>query len=150
MDNILNEYLSPFIKLMVAILLGSLVGGERARSGKTAGLRTHALVSMGAALFVIISEIVAKNFLGETMFDPLRIASHIVVGVGFIGGGIIFLKDSRISGLTTAAGLWVAAGIGMATGFGLFILAIIATLLTLFIFIALRYVENKFNRNKKY
>ena len=139
-----QNYIEPLIKLSVAMLLGSLIGSERAIAGKTAGMRTHALVSMGASLFVIISIIVTEQYIGETIFDPLRVASHIIVGVGFICGGIIFFKGSQISGLTTAAGLWVAAGVGMATGFGLYVLAIIVSLLTLFVFIILRYVETKF------
>ncbi len=146
METIIQEYSIHLFKLFLALLLGVLVGIERQLSGKTAGMKTHALVSMGSALFVIISIIVSDEFKETIVFDPLRMASHIIVGVGFIGGGAIFLKDATVSGLTTAANLWVAAGIGMACGFGLYPLAIIVTLLSLFIFVILRYIERGLNK----
>ena len=149
MEVIIQEYSLHLFKLLLALLLGILIGIERQLSGKTAGLKTHALVSMGSALFVIISIIVSAEFKGTTIFDPLRMASHIIVGVGFIGGGAIFLKDKFVSGLTTAANLWIAAGIGMACGFGLYPLAIIVTLLSLFVFVVLRYIETKIDKKTK-
>ncbi len=96
---------------------------------------------MGSALFVSISEIVAKVYILDAGFDPSRIASQVVVGVGFIGAGLIFTKESKLVGITTATGLWVSAGIGMAAGFGLFNIAIIATILTLFVFVVLWFLE---------
>src|SRR3989304_9658002 len=117
MEAIIEEHSIHLFKLFLAMLLGVLVGIERQLSGKTAGLKTHALVSMGSALFVIISIIVSDEFKETIAYDPLRMASHIIVGVGFIGGGAIFLKDTTVSGLTTAANLWVAAGHGLALGF---------------------------------
>ena len=78
--------------------------------------------------------------------DPLRIASNIIVGVGFLGAGMIIFKDHQLTGLTTASGLWVAAGIGTAVGFGLYNLAIVATVLTLFVFTVLWYLESKIKR----
>ncbi|MBN4065805.1 MgtC/SapB family protein [Candidatus Amoebophilus asiaticus] len=140
-ESLFLENIEPLIKLAIAMLLGSIIGSEREFAGKTAGMRTHALVSMGATLFVIISIMVTAQFESSTVFDPLRVAAHIIVGVGFIGGGTIFMNKDKLSGITTAAGLWVAAGIGMATGFGLYILAVIVTLLTLFIFVILKYIE---------
>jgi putative Mg2+ transporter-C (MgtC) family protein len=131
-------------RLVVALLLGMVIGLERVWAHKTAGVRTYALVSMGSALFIIISEMVAFKYADITNFDPMRLASQIVVGVGFIGTGLIFTRDSKLMGLTTATGLWVSAGIGMATGFGLFKLSIIATFLTLFIFTILWFIEEKF------
>lgn len=131
------------IRLLAAMLLGSTLGIERAIAGKTAGVRTYALVSMGAALFVIISVIVT-GWVGGGTIDPLRVASQIVVGIGFLGAGLIIFKESRLSGLTTAAGLWVAAGIGMAAGFGLFLPALIATGVTLFIFTAMWFIEERY------
>jgi putative Mg2+ transporter-C (MgtC) family protein len=80
--------------------------------------------------------------------NPLMIISQVVVGVGFIGTGLIFTKDSRLLGLTTATGLWVSAGIGMAAGFGLFNIAIISTVLTLFIFIVLWFIEQYLKKTK--
>lgn len=144
MESYFDYHTETIVKLLASVILGSLIGVERARSGKTAGIRTHALVSMGATLFVVISLEVTEKYIGITMFDPLRVASHIIVGVGFIGGGMIFTQDAKVTGLTTAAGLWVAAGIGMAIGFGLYTVSIVVTILTLVIFVLLRYVESKF------
>jgi len=129
-------------RLVVAMALGFLIGGERVFAGKVAGMRTHALVSMGAALFVIISTIMATNYAGLTVFDPLRMAAHIITGMGFIGAGLIILRDKRVRGLTTAAGLWVSSGIGIAAGFGLYTVAVSATFLALFIFTAMWFIEN--------
>jgi putative Mg2+ transporter-C (MgtC) family protein len=135
------------IRLVIAIALGGLVGVERTLAGKTAGMRTYALVAMGSALFVVISVIISYQFIGSTNFDPLRVASQILVGIGFIGAGLVFHRgDSRTTGLTSAAGLWVAAGVGMAAGFGLYTLALIASLLTLLIFTILWYVEKGFKK----
>jgi putative Mg2+ transporter-C (MgtC) family protein len=129
------------IKLMVAVTCGIFIGTERLLVHKEAGIKTHALVSMGSAIFVIISEIIIIKYGGVGNFDPTRIASQIIVGIGFLGAGSIILKDSRLLGLTTAGGLWVTAGIGMAAGFGLYSLAMISTILVLFIFIAMNIIE---------
>lgn len=137
------NYLEVFFQLILAIFLGGLVGIERSIAGKTAGLRTFALVSMGACLFVIISKIVALDYFLKLNFDPLRVASQIIVGIGFIGAGMIIFQQSKIQGLTTAAGLWVSAGIGMAIGFNLYLLALFASLLTLFVLIILWFFEEK-------
>src|SRR3972149_1900574 len=117
-----------FLQLFIAAVLGGLLGLERALAGKTAGMRTFALVSMGSALFIIISEIIGSKYLGISAFDPIRVASQIIVGIGFLGAGLIIFKESKISGLTTAAGLWVSAGIGIAVGFNLYVIAIFAAL----------------------
>ncbi len=140
--------LDIFIRLLVAVALGGLVGVERTIAGKTAGMRTYALVAMGSALFIIISLVVMSTLANPLSLDPLRIASQIIVGIGFIGAGLVFHnnRDMKISGLTSAAGLWVSAGIGMAAGFGLFALALMASILTLLIFTVLWYVEKGFKK----
>lgn len=138
------------IRLLIALFLGLVLGTERVWAHKTAGMRTYALVSMGSALFVIISEILTATYISQTNFDPMRMAAQIIVGVGFLGTGLIFSKNSKIMGLTTATGLWVAAGIGIAVGFGLFELAIIATVLTLFVFVVLWFVEKQIKKTKYY
>lgn len=134
-----------FFKLFMAMILGTVIGLERLLAKKPAGMRTYSLVSMGAALFVIISEMVAKNYhlIGTSSFDPLRMASQVVVGVGFLGAGLIIFQDSKIVGLTTASSLWVAAGIGVSAGYGLYSLAVISTVLTLIIFTVFWSVEQK-------
>jgi len=143
-----NEYL---IRLSVAMLLGMILGVERVFAHKTAGMRTYALVAMGSALFVIISEMLFQSHGNTLSFDPTRLAAQIISGVGFLGAGLIIFKDEKLMGLTTATGIWVSAGIGMASGFGLIGLAVVATILTLFIFIALWYVEQSIKKavNKK-
>jgi putative Mg2+ transporter-C (MgtC) family protein len=135
-------------RLVVAVLLGSLVGIERTLAGKTAGMRTYALVSMGSALFIVISQAVMLTLANPLSLDPLRIASQVIVGIGFIGAGLVFHnnKDMKTSGLTSAAGLWVSAGIGMAAGFHLYAIGLIAALLTLLIFTILWYVEKGFKK----
>lgn len=149
MDIIANSFEAIVLKLVLAIILGALLGLERSLAHKTAGMRTYALVSMGAALFVIVSELVGEHYvtLGLQAFDPLRVASQIIVGIGFLGAGLIIFQGNKVQGLTTAAGLWVAAGLGMAVGFGLHQIAILVTILTLLVFTVFWYIEQYFENN---
>lgn len=137
------------LRLTFAMALGLAVGAERSRVGKRAGMRTYALVSLGAALFTVIAGFVSFQYADKFVFDPLRVASQIVVGVGFLGAGMIFVNKNIVDGLTTAAGVWVTAAVGVACGYGLFILATYATFLTLVIFEVLWYVEAKFIRTAR-
>lgn len=138
-----------FTDLIIALLLGACLGIERSYAGKTAGMRTYSLVSMGSCLFILISRFVIPTS-GNLNFDPLRLAAGIIMGIGFLCGGVIIFKDSQISGLTTAAGLWVAAGIGMSVGYGLQTLAIFATIATLVVFTFFWFVEHiMFHMNEK-
>lgn len=134
------------LRLGAAMLCGVILGTERILANKTAGMRTYALVSLGSALFVIISQYVSAQAIGVSNFDPLRMASQVIVGIGFLGAGLIMVKDNHMTGITTAAGIWVAAGIGIACGFGLFQLALISTFFTLFIFIVLFKIEDRYIR----
>ncbi len=134
------------IRLTVAALLGVLIGAERSRVGKRAGMRTYALVSLGACLFIIMSGVVSAKFADVFVFDPLRVASQVVVGIGFLGAGVIFVQRNELTGLTTAAGLWVVAAIGASCGYGLYGIATYVTFLMLFIFEILWYVEDRFVR----
>ena len=129
------------LRLIVAVGLGLLVGVERLFVHKDAGMKTHALVSLGSALFVVISEMIIFRYEGAGAIDPTRIASQIIVGIGFLGAGSIMLYGSRLRGLTTAGGLWVTAGIGMAAGFGFYALASITTVLVLFVLIVVNFFE---------
>lgn len=146
MELILGPYNDIFIRMFVAILCGMVIGAERIFAHKTAGMRTYALVSMGSALLVVISQMAGEMFVRDGSFDPIRMASQVVVGVGFLGAGLIVLRDKEVTGLTTASGLWVCSAIGMASGFGFYGLALIATFLTLFIFVVLWYLEQKFKK----
>ena len=147
MENIfLNlTILDVFIRLFLAIILGMLLGIERNFAHKTVGLRTYALLSFGSALFIIISEMIRIENFGSSIVDPTRIAAQIITGVGFLGTGLIIWKEKEgmLVGLTTATGFWVATGIGMACGFGYFSLAIIATLMMLFVLTILWFVEDR-------
>lgn len=131
------------VKLFIAMFLGMILGIERVAAHKGAGMRTYALVSMGSALFVIISEMLYQKYTGNANLDPVRMASQIVVGIGFLGAGLIIFTDSKLVGLTTAAGLWMSGGIGVATGHGFYLLAVAATLLTLFVFTVLWVIEER-------
>ena len=135
MIQFLTQNSEIILRLAVAVGLGLLIGLERVLVHKEAGMKTHALVSMGSALFIIISELVALKYGNIAGFDPTRIASQVIVGIGFLGAGSIILQGNRLLGLTTASGLWVTAGIGMAAGFGFYSLAVIATVLVLFVLV---------------
>jgi len=115
-------------ELLLAFGLSALIGLEREWRQKAAGLRTHTLVGVGAALFVLVSKHGFSNIIGGNVaFDPSRVAAQVVSGIGFIGGGLIFVRGDAVRGLTTAAIVWVTAAIGMACGAGLGLLAIVAT-----------------------
>ena len=147
-----NANVIIFLQLTLAMLLGMVLGVERSIAGKTAGMRTYALVCMGACLFIINTTLFTKPLIGFVAFDPLRVAAGIITGVGFIGAGIIVFRDTSLRGLTTAAGLWVAAGIGIAVGYELYAIAVFITVLTLFIFTVLwfieEFIENSLNFSK--
>jgi putative Mg2+ transporter-C (MgtC) family protein len=135
------------IRLLVACLLGGAVGFERDIHGRAAGLRTNMLVSMGAALFMLLSVAMAQIYSpgwesAGLRVDPGRIAAQIVTGIGFLGAGAIIKAGFNIRGLTTAACLWLSAGIGMAAGAGFFEMAILVTLIGLFVLV----VVNRFER----
>lgn len=121
------------LHIILAAILGGLIGLERKQLQKEAGVRTHALLAVGATLFTSISLYGLHDFAGAAEMDISRIMSQIVTGAGFIGAGIIIFHDKRVHGLTTAAGLWVSAAIGMAIGVGWLTVAIATTLIVLFL-----------------
>lgn len=146
-----NEFIQILIQMILAVIFGSLIGLEREFSGKTAGFRTYALVCLGATMFTLISFYIYQlsKLEGIYLGDISRIASQIVVGIGFIGAGlIIHRRDDRVTGLTTAAGLWATAAVGMALGFRLFFTAAVGTFLILVIFWFFRIIENKVVRKQ--
>jgi putative Mg2+ transporter-C (MgtC) family protein len=132
-------------KVLVAALLGAIIGLEREWSSKPAGLRTLILVCAGSALFTIVSYNIAElDMFGTT--DVSRIASNIVTGIGFIGAGIIFKGKNNVHGLTTAATVWMSAAIGMAVGTGDYNLAVAATIVVWIILVVLQWVEIRLNK----
>ncbi len=138
------DTLDMMVRLLVATGLGLVLGFERMTAHKHAGMRTYALVSLGACLFVIVGVLSANLFKEFQGMNPVQIAGSIVIGIGFIGAGLASWKNGGHVELTTTSGIWVASGIGMACGFGFYIEAMFATLLTLFILAVLSILERKF------
>ncbi len=133
-------------RLVIAGILGALVGLDREYRAKEAGTRTHFLVSLGSALIMMVSQWGFEDILKVqgVGLDPSRVAAQVVSGIGFIGAGTIMMQKQFVRGLTTAAGLWVVAGIGLAVGGGLYTLGIAATLLTLIGLEVLRFFLRNF------
>ncbi|MFT4114035.1 MgtC/SapB family protein [Silvibacterium sp.] len=124
-----GEGLKQLIELGLAFLLSAVIGLEREIRHKSAGLRTYTVVGTSSALFLLISKYGFTDVLhnGTIVLDPSRVAAQIVTGIGFIGAGLIFIKNDRVAGLTTAATVWLVTGVGMACGAGLPLLAIAST-----------------------
>lgn len=131
------------IRLVLAVFLGGVVGWERERHDKAAGLRTHILVSVASALVMIVSTYGFNSVLSResTVLDPSRVAAGVVTGIGFLGAGIIIFRRDVVVGLTTAAGIWAVSAIGLAVGGGLYWAAIATTAIALFVFTAVRPLE---------
>ena len=140
------------VRLLVAGVFGGVIGIDRTYREKEAGLRTHFLVAVGSALFMIISQYGFGDVhgLNAGRYDGSRVAAQIVSGIGFIGAGSIIFHKRIVRGLTTAAGLWTASGIGMAVGGGLYIIAAAATLLTLIGLEALRFALTKTGMDNRF
>jgi len=113
--------LEVFARVVIAFLLGALIGWERERHGISAGIRTYGSISLGACVFGVLSYSIGA--------DPSRIAAQVVTGVGFLGGGVIFRQGDYVSGLTTAATLWATAAIGLAVSFGMYLVSILTSIL---------------------
>jgi len=111
------------LRAILAALAGGLIGWERERHGREAGIRTYAAVSLGAAVFGLIS----SHVVGSP--DPMRVAAQVVSGVGFLGAGVILREQGRISGLTTAATIWATASIGLAIAYGMYVLGLLTALI---------------------
>jgi putative Mg2+ transporter-C (MgtC) family protein len=141
MPQFLMQNSEIILRLVVAVGLGLLVGAERLLVHKDAGMKTHALVSLGSAVFVLISEALVQKYISLPGLNPTMIPAQIVVGIGFLGAGSIMLYGSQLRGLTTAGGLWVMAGVGMAAGFGFYALAVVVTVLVLVILILVNILE---------
>jgi putative Mg2+ transporter-C (MgtC) family protein len=137
--------LEHILRLLLAAVLGCAIGLDRERHPWNAGMRTHMLVSVGAALFMLVSMYGFVDVVGTpgVTFDASRVAAQVASGIGFLGAGAIIVRRDVIHGLTTAASLWVVAAIGLAAGGGLYLAATAATLLTLLILVALKPIEQR-------
>ncbi len=126
----MSQEIEIIVRVLAAGAFGAIIGIQRERAGKPAGLRTHILICMGSALFTVIS---IYGFAGAT--DPSRVAAGIVAGIGFLGAGVIFrsMRGPVVVGLTTAASVWFTAAIGMASGVGMYLIAAIATIVALLV-----------------
>ena len=138
------------LRIVVAAILGGVIGMEREYREKAAGFRTHFLVALGSALFMIISvhgftdALISENH----RLDVARVAAQVVTGIGFIGAGAIVLQKNVVHGLTTAAGVWVTAAIGLACGSGMYVLAAVATILVLIGLEAFNYFLKYFSKKE--
>lgn len=142
----INPQLQVFFQLLLAAFLGALIGLEREYKRKEAGMRTFALVCLGATLFAILAFETFQSVAGDVgiSFDPSRMIQAVAVGIGFLGGGLIILRRFHVEGLTTAAGLWVAAAVGIAIGVKLYFVAIFSCFVVIGILSGLRLIEEKF------
>ncbi len=137
-------------KLVLAGILGGLIGLERESLSRPAGLRTYTLVSIGSALAMIVSIDIYLQYYHTVNADPGRIAAQVISGIGFLGAGTIMREGASVQGLTTAAGLWVVACIGLAVGSGLYVPAIATTILILFVLIYFIKFEARFTGSREF
>src|ERR671912_384377 len=139
------------LRLVVAAVLGGLVGLERERLEWAAGMRIHALVSLGSALFMVVSAFGFSDILNEqhVILDPSRVAAQVASGIGFIGAGTIIFRREILRGLTTAASIWAVAAVGLAVGGGMYIAAISATLLALALLVLAKPLKGRMFPNRK-
>lgn len=141
-------YVAAMCRLLVAAVLGSLIGIEREIHGRKAGFRTQLLVALGSAMAMVVSLHFARQFAGENpgisalRIDPARMAYGVMGGIGFLGAGVIMRRESGVKGLTTAASLWCTAAVGLACGFGMYPVAVFATLLIIFTLVVLSRLDD--------
>lgn len=126
----LLEQLELLARIFIASMLGALIGIERKNQNKSAGVRTHAIVALGAALMMVVSK---YGFADSAKVDASRIASQVVSGVSFLGAGVIFVRNNLINGLTTSAGIWATAGVGLALGCGQYVVGICSALMIIIV-----------------
>jgi putative Mg2+ transporter-C (MgtC) family protein len=139
------------LRLVLAAILGSIIGFERERLSWAAGLRTHMLVCVGSTLMMIVSAFGFADILGtgHVDLDPSRVAAQVVSGIGFLGAGSILMRGEMVRGLTTAASIWAVAGVGLAVGGGMYVAAIAATVLMLIILAGLKPLEARLHVNRQ-
>ncbi|MDD4954494.1 MAG: MgtC/SapB family protein [Candidatus Omnitrophica bacterium] len=130
-------------RIVLAVVLGGIIGLEREKKGRNAGLRTHILVCTGSSLIMLVSIYVFEMYQGKVPVDPSRIAAGVVTGIGFLGAGTIMGSTEGVRGLTTAASIWVSSAIGLAVGCGFFSAAAIATVVTFVTLAFLKHVEKR-------
>jgi len=133
-------------RIICAFVLGAVIGLEREKKGRSAGLRTHILVCMGSCLIMLVSLYMYELFKNKTTLDPARIAAGVVTGIGFLGAGTIIRSQEGIRGLTTAASIWISSAIGLAVGCGFYEVAFFSTFLSFLTLAFLKKIERKLER----
>jgi putative Mg2+ transporter-C (MgtC) family protein len=150
-----SQDLQMLLRLAISLVLTGALGWERNRSGKSAGVRTHMIVGMGACFFMMLPELIIDHYrsFGQPLqFDPIRVIQAVVAGISFVGAGTIFVSKDKdhVKGLTTAASIWTCTAIGMCVGVGRFVLAAAATLLMLVVLHLVRYIEPEQGEGRKF
>ncbi len=144
----IHSHADLIMRLLLAALLGAVVGYEREYFGKAAGFRTHALVSAASSLIMLVSIQIYEIYKGQVQVDPSRIAAQVVSGIGFIGAGAIIRSGASVKGITTAASLWAVSGIGLACGLGFYEGALYATAVVIMILYIFTKLESKLIRKR--
>lgn len=131
----MNQEINLLLRMLTAVVCGALIGFERSKRQKEAGIRTHIMVTLGATIIVIVSKYGFLDIVGipGVNVDVARIAANVITGISFLGAGVIFLRGGYIKGLTTAAGIWTTAGVGCSLGSGMYIIGIAATVMIILI-----------------
>lgn len=146
----MQYYLDIVVRLVLACLLGGIIGFEREHGNRPAGFRTHILVCVGSALAMVTSEYIFNVFSSRVSLDPARLGAQVISGIGFLGAGTIVRKGFNVKGLTTAASLWAVACVGLAAGIGFYEGAVIATILIYITLMLLKKLEKKISIRKQY
>ncbi len=146
----MSQYLEILVRLLLAGILGGIVGFEREHTHRPAGFRTHILVCVGSALVMITSEFIFQRYKGIANVDPARLGAQVISGIGFLGAGTIIRDGFNVKGLTTAASLWAVSCVGIATGIGFYAGAILATVLIFITLIVLKKMEIIFPKKVQY
>lgn len=143
LDSQTNFYISMIIRLVLACVLGGIIGFEREHVHRPAGLRTHILVCVGSALVMVTSEYIYYHFSSKVNVDPARLGAQVISGIGFLGAGTIIKEGVSVKGLTTAASLWAVSCVGIAIGIGFYSGAVIATAIIFIILVVIKKTQNK-------
>lgn len=138
--------IESIIKILIAVLVGGLIGLERESASRPAGLRTHILVCVASAMVMDMNLMMAKEYFNA---DPMRLGAQVISGMGFLGAGTIIKEGASVKGLTTAAGLWSVACLGLVVGSGQFLMALFAALVMLITLKTFNQLELKYSKNKK-
>ncbi|MCX7921161.1 MAG: MgtC/SapB family protein [Clostridia bacterium] len=143
-------YIAIVVRLLIACILGGIIGYERENMHRPAGFRTHILVCVGSALVMVTSEFIFKRYSSQVNMDPARLGAQVISGIGFLGAGTIIREGFNVKGLTTAASLWAVSCVGIAAGIGFYEGAIVATVLIYLTLIVLKRMERYLSKRNRY